>query len=1260
MEARGKVAIISLDGIHSTIFHAATVADRTTEQIIKDNKLKTELLGITTPYIQRPLAPNEVPSALYPKIIRTEDCGRFRLPAYYLTVMNSKQQDKITFFVNVRTTQKVTFPQFPVTIDSQQFNDKTIKDLLKFIDRSFTFSHSESSLQIGSFVPPNDYPAKDLLNQAQTKNLTLKCTLNQEYMAIVNRRSDLIKDLLQTEKSFIRTLRDFVSYWPSCLLNDHLITFNETTYIFGFYKNLIKLHTILLNDIEDRGYYFDTEFSDLFCDFAGNFQESADFCKSLVSVEAMFRIKEQNKAWHEKLEENLNSTLNPTSKTLFELLNLPIEQYQKYLTFLLQLRTVTPPAHPDSRLINEAIDLYQDHCDTLKDIKRKSEQSPQIMQLQDSLHGFVVISPNRQLVKSYNVKIIEPVPQRGIIHLFNNLIILTTTKMRKEQVLFERELSEFRYNYMGCVLSFSKTQEKLFEFKAEFQNNEEFENFLQVVEECQIKSYKNLGNYDKIMMYSNLRTEQPMPKLSFHQCAIYNKHIYYIGGKTDNDHYSNEIIDLDLNTMKYQKHETPIGDIIYHSAVVNKDKIYIFGGLSSNNQVINKFWSYTPRNNDWEELESLPEGGRYGHTMISYANDLYLFGGRNNTKIFADLMKFNTVNNTWQSINSPGSPKPRYFHTATIHGNNMVIFGGKDKTNASLSTLFLFNINDNSWKRPEVLGEKVQARYLCHSIIYHKWFFCFGGTNGTEIFEPFCVLFSNTRTTLYNLKSGGNSRQALLNFALTIYRSNIYIHGGVLTGSEKSSNMLFKVQLPHLLKQIEEIARNTIAATPGRKNNKNEDIQSVLNITTPQNSNSRRRRRHTHLRRHSHLVSHGERSKMNNEINLIAHVPSPIGMLDKDAPAPLDSLDPETIINEKKKASAVTPSKKPSDTNDKEETIEKPKVTPQRKKKPPLPPKIKNIPRRKSDTSNEAPRSPVQQTDSPLIGSSYPHKNILNDISGVPPLEMIEESNSTGENSSEIFKKPPPLKSKGIRTMNSQPIMPLLAGSNPLFPPPLDSSSDDENHIPLGKFNRPHLLSTPQMPLLNSMPPPLTSSDSDEENVNGIVTPKKSRPKPPKPPAGKAKRKAPAKKSTKAKPKRKEEKPKEKEKTDEPLYKGTLQEPVARHGKGSGNNARLSLPRGGAIPAFSPRSFSNAKVNTFASLARGAQVPTFTNIQLDETGPDKKKLNSSLSKFTLSENEEKEGDKQHVEQNIKSSPKARKNKSSKPKAQRNSLEIGMA
>ncbi|KAH0789141.1 Kelch motif family protein [Histomonas meleagridis] len=1172
MEERGKVAVISLDGIHSTMFHAASVNGRTSEQIIKDNKLKTNIIGITTPYIQRALGPNEVPSSLYPKIIRTDDCGRYRLPAYYLTVMNENQKNKITFYVNVRSTQKFKFPKFPVTIDPQQFSDKTLKDLLEFIDHSFTFSHSDSSLQIGSFVPPDDYPANELLNQARTKNLTLKCTLNKEYLAIINRRTDLLKELHQTEKQFIKSLKDFISYWPSCLMNEHLITFDEIIYIFKFYKKLIEVHSILELAFEERGTFFDSEYSDIFCDFSENFKESVDFCKSLTSVESMFEIKSQNKAWNEKLEEIYNSTLNPSSKTLLEFLDLPIEQYNKYLTFLLQLRTVTPPTHPDSRLLTEVIEKYQVHYDSLKDIKRLNEQSPQITSLQDSLHGFVIISPNRELLKSYNVKIIEPIPQKGTLHLFNNLILLTTTKMRKEQVLFERKLCEFRYNINDSVLTFSKSQRRLFDFKIELSNKEETNELTKMIEDSQIESYKANGHYDKIMIYTLLNLDQQLPNLSYHQCVIYNKHIYYFGGKNNNE-YSHNIIDINLNTMKHQQMECPIGDLIYHSVVSNKDKIYIFGGLNSNEQISEKFWQYTPATNDWEELELPSEGGRYGHTLVSYANDLYLFGGRNSTKVFADLQKFDTISKKWTKIDVPGSPKPRYFHTATTRSNYMLIFGGKDKANVSLSTLFLFDINTHQWKRSEVIGEPIQGRYLCQSFAIHKWFFCMGGTNGTEIFEPFCVCFSNTRTTSYNLRSGGNDRQALLNFSLSAYRSSIYIYGGILTGSENSSNMLFKVELPNLLKQFEEKSRNTIAVKPI------ENFGSSMIKGSKQSSGEHRKRHSRVMRRRSHIVTnnHPKINLDDNETNLqlmIKKVPSPKRLV--DMPAPLDSLNPGSIISE-------------------------PNLKEKRKKKPPLPP------RRKSD-----------ETLSQNIGEEKRKKQLMSDISGVPPLDMIEDSYST-ENSSEI--KFVRMAKRGIRTMSSQPIIPLVSSdSNGMFPPPL-SSSDDE---------QPPLSENPKQSLPISIPPPLGSSD-DEENVTKEAKSKIS--KPPKPPSRKR-----TKKNKESTGKGKIEPAKSFSRVT------TLQQPIPRiSGPGKGNVGRISLPRGGAIPAFSPGRFPNARTNSVASLARGTQLPSFANV----------KTIARNSSFTLPSNQGFGGNDDNP---VIPAPRKR-NSSSIPRKQ-NSLEIG--
>ena len=173
----------------------------------------------------------------------------FLFQKYYLCLMDEQEADEITLFVKVRIKQKYKFSKLGVSLVLNEMRDKTFKDLARIIDKGFKFSHSNSSIQLGSFRPPDDYPALELIKIAQNKCFILKCEINQEFTAIIDRRAELVHNLIKSENEFISDLGALVSYWESCFLNDKAINYDESNFIFGFYQKLIECHLQLLSDL---------------------------------------------------------------------------------------------------------------------------------------------------------------------------------------------------------------------------------------------------------------------------------------------------------------------------------------------------------------------------------------------------------------------------------------------------------------------------------------------------------------------------------------------------------------------------------------------------------------------------------------------------------------------------------------------------------------------------------------------------------------------------------------------------------------------------------------------------------------------------------------------------------------------------------------------------------------------------------------------------------------------------------------------------
>lgn len=149
---------------------------------------------------------------------------------------------------------------------------------------------------------------------------------------------------------------------------------------------------------------------------------------------------------------------------------------------------------------------------------------------------------------------------------------------------------------------------------------------------------------------------------------------------------------------------------------------------------------------------------RYGHSMIYYQGNLYIFGGYMSKKDYRseDLFKqigsmsnsiaeFNLKRHSWSNIRIYQSeklnileehmltnfnfnatpilsnvPSPRMFHTATLFHNSMIIFGGLLQNDKCSNELFSFNLKKKQWKKYLLKNNVIPPARMLHSATRYK------------------------------------------------------------------------------------------------------------------------------------------------------------------------------------------------------------------------------------------------------------------------------------------------------------------------------------------------------------------------------------------------------------------------------------------------------------------------------------------------------------------------------------------------------------
>ncbi|KAI2075371.1 Negative regulator of mitotic exit [Ophidiomyces ophidiicola] len=180
-----------------------------------------------------------------------------------------------------------------------------------------------------------------------------------------------------------------------------------------------------------------------------------------------------------------------------------------------------------------------------------------------------------------------------------------------------------------------------------------------------------------------------------HTLNILGSKIYIFGGQVEGIFF-NDLICFDLNALQNpgnkweflvrNSHEggPPPGQVpparTNHTIVSFNDKLYLFGGTNGV-QWFNDVWCYDPMTNVWSQLDYVGfiPAAREGHAAALVNDVMYVFGGRTDEGMdLSDLAAFRITTRRWYSFHNMGpGPSPRSGHTMTASGKQIIVLGGE-------------------------------------------------------------------------------------------------------------------------------------------------------------------------------------------------------------------------------------------------------------------------------------------------------------------------------------------------------------------------------------------------------------------------------------------------------------------------------------------------------------------------------------------------------------------------------------------------------
>ncbi|KAF9632539.1 Kelch repeat type 1 [Lasiodiplodia theobromae] len=204
-----------------------------------------------------------------------------------------------------------------------------------------------------------------------------------------------------------------------------------------------------------------------------------------------------------------------------------------------------------------------------------------------------------------------------------------------------------------------------------------------------------------------------------HTLNILGSRIYIFGGQVEG-FFFNDLVAFDLNALQAPNNRwevlipnsadggPPPGQVpparTNHSVVSWNDKLYLFGGTDGVNW-FSDVWCYDHKTNAWQELDCIGyiPLAREGHAAAIVNDTMYVFGGRTREGTdLGDLAAFKITSRRWYMFQNMGpSPSPRSGHSMTAYGKHIVVLAGEPSSSApDRNELSLAYVLDTSKIRP--------------------------------------------------------------------------------------------------------------------------------------------------------------------------------------------------------------------------------------------------------------------------------------------------------------------------------------------------------------------------------------------------------------------------------------------------------------------------------------------------------------------------------------------------------------------------------
>jgi N-acetylneuraminic acid mutarotase len=215
------------------------------------------------------------------------------------------------------------------------------------------------------------------------------------------------------------------------------------------------------------------------------------------------------------------------------------------------------------------------------------------------------------------------------------------------------------------------------------------------------------------------------------------------------------------------------------SFVLN-DTAYIVGGSTPILIAVNEFWAYSIQSDTWTFKGVLPFGGRWRASAVACNGKGYLIFGKDVSSLLRnELLEFDPITNLWTQISNFPNAGRVYSSVQTLNGD-LLIFAGLDSLSNSYNDLWRYSIATSTWKQLQSLPALGRRGGMCFASSSSLYYTTGINQNNTRLKETWKVvnptsINENTVEEIFDIYPNPFTDGITLNFRKVICLNEIII-----------------------------------------------------------------------------------------------------------------------------------------------------------------------------------------------------------------------------------------------------------------------------------------------------------------------------------------------------------------------------------------------------------------------------------------------------------------------------------------------------